>query len=86
MSLASEVFVDTSVGSTSVRGILAASASSAGVVAFRARGERTQLAWVNRAGQVLKMITGTDRVSDTGQGGDFQPLSRRPHGCVRKND
>jgi eukaryotic-like serine/threonine-protein kinase len=77
VSLASEVFVDTSVGSTSVRGILAASASSAGVVAFRARGERTQLAWVNRAGQVLKMITGTDRVSDTGQGDD---LSLSPDG------
>jgi Tol biopolymer transport system component len=77
VSVASEVFVDTSVGSTSVRGILAASASSVGVIAFRARGERTQLAWVNRTGQVVKMILGTDQVSDTRQGDD---LSLSPDG------
>ena len=77
VSVASEVFVDTSVGSTSVRGILAASASSAGVIAFRARAEHTQLAWVDRAGQVVKTITGTDRVSDTWQGDD---LSLSPDG------
>jgi len=77
VSVASEVFVDTSVGSTSVRGIVAASASSAGVIAFRARGERTQLAWVNRAGQVLKVITGSDQVTDTRQADD---LSLSPDG------
>jgi len=77
VSVSSEVFVDTSVGSTSVRGILAASASSAGVIAFRARGERTQLAWVDRAGQVVRMMTGTDQVTDTRQGDD---LSLSPDG------
>jgi Tol biopolymer transport system component len=48
-----------------------------GVIAFRARAEHTQLAWVDRAGQVVKTITGTDRVSDTWQGDD---LSLSPDG------
>jgi len=46
-------------------------------VAFRARGERAQLAWVDRTGQIVKKITGTDQVSDTRQGDD---LSISPDG------
>jgi serine/threonine protein kinase len=62
VSLSAEVFVDNSVGSSSVRAVLAASASMDGSVAYRARGEQTQLAWVDRAGRVTAFIPGTEQV------------------------
>jgi Tol biopolymer transport system component len=64
VSVSSEVFVDMSVGSTSVRGIAAASASAVGSLAFRARGDRTQLAWVDREGNVVRKIAGTEQLAE----------------------
>ncbi|HMC67469.1 MAG TPA: hypothetical protein VKI65_21215 [Gemmataceae bacterium] len=61
VSLSAEVFVDNSVGSSSVRAALAASASIDGSVAYRARGEQTQLAWVDRAGHMTAFIPGTEQ-------------------------
>jgi len=58
VSLAGEVFVDNTVGSTSVRAGIAVSASSAGTVAYRPHAERTQLAWVDRTGRLIRFIAG----------------------------
>jgi eukaryotic-like serine/threonine-protein kinase len=76
VSLSAEVFVDNSVGSSSVRAGLAASASMDGSVAYRARGEQTQLAWVDRAGRITAFIPGTEQ-ADIGQPDD---LSLAPGG------
>ena len=75
-SLSAEVLVDSSVGSTSVRAGLAASASMDGSLAYRARGEKTQLAWLDRAGHVTAFIPGTEQ-ADIGQPDD---LSAAPGG------
>jgi eukaryotic-like serine/threonine-protein kinase len=76
ISLSPEVFVDTSTGSTSVRGGIAASASAAGPIAYRAHGDRTQLGWVDRAGRLITLIPGTEH-ADIRQAAD---LSLAPDG------
>jgi Tol biopolymer transport system component len=76
VSLSAEVFVDNSVGSTSVRAAIAASASQEGSIAYRARREQTQLAWVDRAGHLIAYIPGTEQ-ADIRQADD---LSLAPGG------
>ncbi len=61
ISISPEVFVDTSVGSTSVRASIAASASTAGPIAYRAHADRTQLGWVDRTGRLIHLISGTEQ-------------------------
>lgn len=67
LSVSAEVFVDNSIGSTSVRASIAASASMDGTVAYRARAEITQLAWVDRMGNVIAYIPGTEQADNRQQ-------------------
>jgi serine/threonine protein kinase len=76
VSISAEVFVDNSVGSSSIRALVAASASADGSVAYRARGQQTQLAWVDRTGRVLAFIPGTEE-NDIREAND---LSLAPNG------
>jgi serine/threonine protein kinase len=76
VSISAEVFVDNSVGSSSVRALVAASASAGGSVAYRAHGQHTQLAWVDRTGRVLALIPGTEE-NDIREAND---LSLAPNG------
>jgi Tol biopolymer transport system component len=76
VSISAEVFVDNSAGSSSIRAGIAASASEDGSVAYRARGQQTQLAWMDRTGHVLAFIPGTEE-DDIRQSDD---LSLAPNG------
>jgi serine/threonine protein kinase len=76
VSISAEVFVDNSAGSSSIRAGIAASASADGSVAYRARGQQTQLTWVDRTGHVLSVIPGTEE-DDVRQSDD---LSLAPNG------